>query len=165
MSVEYVNIKDNSENIDIDEFVNFHKRIDEIHKTISNNISIKFKFYNTINLSNISQIDNEIFSEMNQKVDSCKSIFTDKNSVNEIHIKNINFYIKTNDNINDNMDENINDNSNNYNCPICYNYIFKNISKVLSCNHSFCIDCFNNWKNACNEKSLLITCPMCRCIK
>ena len=128
MSLEYIHIPINNEINDIDEFININEKINELHNILSNNISLNFN-YNTLEGKN-------------------------NNFTNKISIKNINFYIKINQNIELNNFEN--------NCSICYNHIFKNKSKVLLCNHSFCKDCFNNWADICIKKSLFITCPLCR---
>jgi hypothetical protein len=118
MSLDYIHIPINN----IEEFININNRINEIQKTISNNILLKFDFDNNINN-------------------------------NKIQIKNGNFYIKTNQ---------TSELYNKYNCPICYECIFKNNLKILLCKHSFCIKCFKNWSNTCIEKSLILTCPLCR---
>ena len=133
MSIDYIHFSIN--NIyDIEDFINIHQKIDEIQKTISNNALIKFNFDNYYNNDNDNNYKNDISYKNNK-------------------IKSANFYIKTNE---------TSELCNKYNCPICYNYIFKNKFKILLCNHVFCMECFNNWSKTCIEKSLILTCPLCR---
>ena len=132
MSLDYINIPINNKVNNIEEFINIHERINEIQKTLSRNILINYDFNNDFN----NDLNND---------------FIYKN--NKIQIKNVNFYIRINKN---------SESYNKCNCPICYEYIFKNNLKMLSCKHLFCIKCFKNWSNTCIEKSLILTCPLCR---
>jgi hypothetical protein len=121
MSFDYIHINHKYENIE--ELINIHNKIDEIQKTLSNNILLNF---------NVNDVN-------------------DVNNINT-NIKNVNFYIK---NIKSNTEIN-------NNCPICYNYILKDKFKILLCKHVFCGECLHNWSKICIEKSLIITCPLCR---
>lgn len=43
-------------------------------------------------------------------------------------------------------------------CAICLSEIKKNELYLTECFHSFCITCFQEWKQRCSK----LTCPMCR---
>ena len=135
MSFDYIHINHKYENIE--ELIDIHNKIDEIKKTLSNNILLNF---NVNDNGNVNANDND-----NGNV----------NVNDNVNIKNVNFYIKNIKSIKLNTEIN-------NNCPICYNYIFKNKFKILSCKHVFCSECLHNWSKICTEKSFIITCPLCR---
>jgi len=116
------------------------------------------KVNNIDELINIHERINEIQKTLSRNIlinydfnNNFNNDYVDKN--NKIQIKNANFYIRINKN---------SELYNKYNCPICYEYIFKNNLKILLCKHLFCIKCFEDWSNTCIEKSLILTCPLCR---
>jgi hypothetical protein len=148
MSLDYFHIPINNKVNNIEEFINIHKRINEIQTTLSRNILINYDYKNDFNNDSNNGFNNDSNNDFNNY---CDNDYVYKN--NKIQIKNANFYIKINKN---------SELYNKYNCPICYEYIFKNNLKILSCKHLFCTKCFKNWTNTCIEKSLIITCPLCR---
>jgi hypothetical protein len=122
-----------------------------IHIPINNQINDIDEFINIHN--RICEIKEILSNNRLIKFNFNININNQSKNNNKMQITNANFYIKNHENFN--ID-------NNYKCPICYNYNLKNNLKILLCKHIFCINCFKNWSNICIEKSLSITCPLCR---
>jgi peptidoglycan hydrolase-like amidase len=118
----------------------------------------------------INKIDIESFINIHEKIDKVQKILKNNllinfdfhninnnkinNINNNVQIRNVKFYLKK-----DNSSSIINNDSK---CPICYNYISIKNFKNIPCNHVFCSNCLNEWVLTCIEKSLEITCPLCR---